>query len=319
VVLCPLLYTSPPKKTNVVGLFTKNTENWWWLPGFRDGEMAQQLLRTSRVLKGVGIHSGKMSALQLVPQSSTTNRIFFRQGAVEVQASSERVTGTGLLRTELGPFQTVEHLLGALWGMNVTSCMVDLTPESSTEIPIMDGSALPFVEAMEDILVPSIETRPFFMVKQPIRVESSDGKSFVDMIPQPSAKKVLSIQAEVDFDGHPEDFLFERNWDDIRPSIEVFKRDIAPARTFAFERDIAQLHAKGLGLGGNKDNCIIFSSTQESMNTKLRFINERARHKMLDILGDFSLLGPLRLVAQIRAVRPGHGINQQAVRALLRG
>ena len=299
--------------------------------------MSRVITQISRALHGVGIHSGKNVSIKLMPLNGKHNKggvVLKHKDQQLIPALAKHVQQTDF-QTVVGPFATVEHVLAALWGMNVRDGVIEvdsiiegrgpsfLDNKTTIEFPIMDGSSQEFVEWIEQASSSSateeVDSRPLLILKHPIHVESQDGKSFVDVLPQPANKMAFSVEVKVDFNGHHESFEFERDWNDVDKSIDVFKREIAPARTFAFEHEIPFLHAKNLGLGGNAHNCVIFSSqaVNEPVNTKLRFPNERARHKMLDVLGDFALVGPYRLVAKVVANRPGHGINHRTVCALL--
>ncbi len=257
---------------------------------------------------GVGLHSGKPATLALAPAAPDAGISFVRRDrGVEIPARAQNVVDT-TLSTSLGlggvQIATVEHVLAALAGMGIDNCRVEV---EGPEIPILDGSAAPFVYLVQEagIRLQRLGKR-FLLLQRP--VELRDGDKLARVEPSPE----MSIRFTVDFD-HPliTDQSFEFVFSDRR-----FAREVAPARTFCLLRDVERMKSAGLARGGSLDNAIVVDEFSILNPGGLRFPDEFARHKVLDAMGDLMLLG-MPLIAAFTARKSGHALNQALVRRML--
>ncbi len=268
----------------------------------------QNTLTRDIATSGIGIHSGKRIQLRLLPAAENTGVVFRRTdcGGMEIPALASHVSSVELATT-LGrddvTISTVEHLLAALRICNVDNLIVEL---DGSEVPILDGSALPFMRLIEATgLRQQAASRRVFVVTAPLSVELG-GKS-IRVSPYPGLRVSYAIDFAHGAIGH------QRL--DLEVDQQSFERELASARTFALERDVAALHQRGLGLGGHQDNCVIFGDTGPA-NTTLRFADEPVRHKALDAIGDLSLLGA-PLWGHVEVERGGHQVHYSMTEALL--
>ncbi|MFL5301388.1 MAG: UDP-3-O-acyl-N-acetylglucosamine deacetylase [Anaeromyxobacteraceae bacterium] len=257
---------------------------------------------------GVGLHTGMPATLSLAPAAPDTGIVFVRRDlGVEIPARADNVVDT-TLSTTLGVnsarVATVEHVLAALTGMGVDNCRVEV---DGPEIPILDGSAAPFVYLVREAGVRQQRPGKRFLLLQRA-VEVRDGDKLARLEPA----QEMSIRFTVDFD-HPlvTDQSFDFTFSDRR-----FAREVAPARTFCFVRDIERMKAAGLAKGGTLENAIVIDDFSILNPGGLRFPDEFARHKVLDAVGDLSLVG-MPLIAAFTARKSGHAMNQALVRKLL--
>ncbi len=257
---------------------------------------------------GVGLHSGKPATLTLAPAAADAGITFVRMDVgVEVVARSGSVADTTLSTTiGTGPARvsTVEHVLAALTGMGIDNCRVEV---DGPEIPILDGSAAPFVALIREAGVRTLRAgKRFLVLQRPVEVR--DGDRFARLEPSES----LSIDFTADFD-HPliTDQAFRFHFSD-----RVFAREVARARTFCFLRDIETMKSMGLARGGSLENAIVVDDFSILNPEGLRFPDEFARHKVLDALGDLTLAG-LPVIGAFTARKSGHGLNQALVRKVL--
>lgn len=257
---------------------------------------------------GVGLHSGRPVTLTLAPAPADSGVTFVRMDlGVEIPARSAHVADTTLstnLAVGKARVHTVEHVLAALFGMGVDNCRVEV---DGPEIPILDGSAAPFVALIRQAGVAEQRAgKQFILVER--HVEVRDGDKVASLEPA----EALSIEFTVDF-KHPlvTDQAFRMTLSD-----RAFEREVARARTFCFLRDIEQMKAMGLARGGSLDNAIVVDEFSILNPDGLRFPDEFARHKVLDAVGDLALLG-LPVIGHFRAYKSGHGLNQALVRKVL--
>lgn len=270
--------------------------------------MKQQTLAKPAQLAGVGLHTGATVTLRIEPAHSGGFQ-FQRTdlpGSEPVPARADLVAdtrrGTSLARNGV-EVHTVEHLLAALAGLGVHHARILL---DGPEVPILDGSALPFAEAILAAGLSEVGGQlPALSPAQPVVVTA--GKSSVSILAAEHLE--ISCVSADDRGFHCQ----EASWL-ITP--EVFLREIAPARTFTFFEDIAQLLASGKIKGGSLDCAIVVKDGVAQANGGLRFPDEFVRHKILDLIGDLALAGP-NLRARVSAIRPGHTLNNQAARKLL--
>ena len=261
---------------------------------------AQRTLRRSISCAGIGLHSGREVRLSLEPAPADAG-IRFRRcdlGGLEVPATVQHVGGinyaTGLTLDAV-KVDTVEHLLAALVSLGIDNVVVEL---SSPEVPIMDGSASPFIAMIEQAGVRQLGTpRRYLKVLRPLSL--SRGDKSIAIYPSDHFKVTYSIA----FD-HP---LLHHQSKTIEITDTSFVEEIAPARTFTFLKEVDMLRQQGLALGGSLDNAIVIGETGV-LNGALRFEDEFVRHKILDVIGDMALLG-YPLVGHLVAHRGGHALH----------
>jgi UDP-3-O-[3-hydroxymyristoyl] N-acetylglucosamine deacetylase len=274
----------------------------------------QTTLRDQAVLNGIGVHSGLPVTLTLHPAEANTGLRFIRTGFGsgrdrEVCADIGAVTATEfatVLGDASGPLvSTAEHVLAALRGLGVDNAVVEI---DGPEAPIMDGSAAPFVAAVDQVgLEPLDAPRRFVRVHKPIRVALKDAYGEI----RPYARG-FRVEAEIEFD-HPS--IGRQSLAlDVRP--DTFRREIARARTFGFMRDVAKLWGAGYALGASLENTLVVAENRVLNPEGLRFPNEFVRHKMLDAVGDLALAGA-PLLAAYRTVHGGHKLNYAVLSALM--
>jgi UDP-3-O-[3-hydroxymyristoyl] N-acetylglucosamine deacetylase len=274
----------------------------------------QTTLRDQAVLNGIGVHSGLPVTLILHPAEANTGLRFIRSGFGggrdrEVCAEIGSVTATEfatVLGDASGPLvSTAEHVLAALRGLGVDNAVVEI---DSPEAPIMDGSAAPFVAAIDQVGLESLAApRRFIRVLKPVRVALKN--AFGEIRPY---ARGFRIEAEIAFD-HPA-IGRQTLALDVRP--DTFRREIARARTFGFMRDVAKLWSAGYALGASLENTLVVAENRVLNPEGLRFPNEFVRHKMLDAVGDLALAGA-PLLGAYRTVHGGHKLNYAVVSALM--
>jgi UDP-3-O-[3-hydroxymyristoyl] N-acetylglucosamine deacetylase len=257
---------------------------------------------------GVGLHSGQPATLTLAPAAPDSGITFVRMDlGQEIPAHSANVADTTLstnLRLGSARVNTVEHVLSALSGMGIDNCRVEV---DGPEIPILDGSAAPFVALIcQGEIAEQRRGKRFLVIERPVEVR--DGEKVARLEPAES----LSFEFTVDF-KHPlvTDQAFRFAFSD-----RAYEREVARARTFCFLRDIEQMKAVGLAKGGSLDNAIVVDEFSILNPEGLRFPDEFARHKVLDAIGDLSLAG-LPVIGHFRAYKSGHGLNQALVKKVL--
>jgi UDP-3-O-[3-hydroxymyristoyl] N-acetylglucosamine deacetylase len=200
--------------------------------------------------------------------------------------------------------QTVEHILSALAGLEIDNAYLEI---QGNEIPATDGSSAPFVDMIEECRVtPQDEPRHYIKIIQPIHVE--DGQRSITV--HPSALPRISYV--IDF-PHP---LIQQQTYQHSCTPQEFRKNIAAARTFAFRQEVESLWSNGLGLGGSLHNTVVFSESGLVNDGELRFQNECVRHKVLDLIGDLSLLG-FPVIGHVEAKRAGHLLHTQLIQAIL--
>jgi UDP-3-O-[3-hydroxymyristoyl] N-acetylglucosamine deacetylase len=274
----------------------------------------QTTLREQIAVSGVGVHSGKPATLTLHPADDDAGIIFQRvatDGSIarEIRADVRAVTATEfatVLGDASGPLcSTAEHLLAALRGLYVDNVIVEI---DGPEVPIMDGSAAAFVDALDQAgLTTRALPRRFIEVLKPVRV--SKGDAFGELRPYAHG---FRVEAEIDFD-HP--LIGQQALAlDIEP--DSFRREIARARTFGFMKDVAKLWSAGYARGATLENTLVVTEDRVLNQDGLRFADEFVRHKVLDAIGDLALAGQ-PLLAAYRTIRGGHKLNHAVLSALM--
>jgi UDP-3-O-[3-hydroxymyristoyl] N-acetylglucosamine deacetylase/3-hydroxyacyl-[acyl-carrier-protein] dehydratase len=294
----------------------------------------QQTLRKSYTFEGKGLHTGKVARMIVGPAPVDTGIIFRRTDlgeGVQIEALAENVSSTARSTTISNgeaSVSTIEHLLSALTGMGVDNAYVDI---DNVEVPILDGSAKPYIDAIwADGFEQQDAPRRYIELKETVEIVNEEKGSRVRIEPA----EEFSYDIKVDFNSRVLGVQNAR-WD----SSVVYPKEIGVCRTFVFFHEIEFLFKNGLVKGGDVDNAIVIVEhpvTNEQVegisrlfnvpalevredgylsNLKLRFSNECARHKLLDLIGDLRLCGGF-LKAKVTAEKAGHGINTTAAKAV---
>jgi UDP-3-O-[3-hydroxymyristoyl] N-acetylglucosamine deacetylase len=269
---------------------------------------AQRTVRRQISCVGIGLHSGNKVNLTLKPASANFGIRFRRTdvGGHEVPATIQHLAGiqlaTGLARNEVS-VETVEHLLAALVSMGIDNVLVEL---NSPEVPIMDGSAAPFIYLIQEAGVKRLQTaRKFLKIVRPIAISRGDKR--IALYPSDHFKVTYSISYD-----HP---LLRHQSRTLRITEHSFIEEIAPARTFTFLKDVEMMRQNGLALGGSLENAIVLGETG-ILNNALRFDDEFVRHKILDAVGDLALVG-YPVVGHLVAHRAGHALHTEFATKIL--
>ncbi|NHA16067.1 UDP-3-O-acyl-N-acetylglucosamine deacetylase [Thioalkalivibrio sp. XN279] len=273
----------------------------------------QRTLKNTIRATGVGLHTGEKVLMTLGPAPVNSGIVFRRTdlaGAPEVRADGmlvrETTLGTTLMQDDVR-VATVEHLMSAFAGLGIDNAVVEL---SATEVPIMDGSAGPFVFLMQSAgIAEQSAAKRFIRIRRPVEVR--DGDKWARFEPYDGFK----IDFEIEFD-HP---VFKRHHQRavIDFATTSFLREISRARTFGFMRDMEFLRSMNLGRGGSLDNAIVLDEYRILNEDGLRYENEFVRHKILDAIGDLYLLGH-SVIGAFSGYKSGHGLNNQLLRELVR-
>ncbi len=272
----------------------------------------QRTLKNVIRATGIGLHTGEKIYLTLRPAPVDAGIVFRRidlDETVEIKATPQNVTETTLSTTlSEGDVKvsTVEHLLSAIAGLGVDNAYIDLT---SAEVPIMDGSASPFVFLIQSAgLVEQAKPKKFIRIIKPVVVEAEGKWARFDPFDG------FKVSFKIDFD-HP--VLKESGQDsEIDFSTTSFLKEISRARTFGFIRDLEALRAKNLALGGSLDNAIVVDDYRVLNEDGLRYKDEFVKHKILDAIGDLYLLGH-SLIGAFTGYKSGHALNNALLLELL--
>jgi UDP-3-O-[3-hydroxymyristoyl] N-acetylglucosamine deacetylase len=274
--------------------------------------VGQRTLKNSIRATGVGLHTGKKVLMTLRPAPPDTGIVFRRTDLpqmVDVVAHAENV-GDTTLGTTLGRgsarVSTVEHLLSAFAGLGIDNAIVEL---SAPEVPIMDGSAGPFVFLLQSAgIEEQSEPKHFIRIKKRLRVE--DGDKWAEFSPFDGFK----VNFEIEF-NHP---IFKRRAQKASMDFSTtsFLKEVSRARTFGFMRDLEWLRERNLALGGNLDNAVVLDDFRVLNEDGLRYEDEFVKHKILDAIGDLYLLGH-SLIGEFSGHKSGHALNNRLLRGLL--
>ena len=272
----------------------------------------QRTLKNVIRAMGVGLHTGKKVYLTL-RSAPIDSGIRFRRvdldEPVEILARPEKVGDTSLSTTLVEGdvrISTVEHLLSAIAGLGIDNAYIDL---SADEVPIMDGSAGPFVFLIQSAgIVEQNAAKKFIRIKKEVRVE--EGDKWVEFAPFNGFK----VSFQIDFD-HP---LFKQHMQTcvINFSTTSYVKEVSRARTFGFQKDIEYLRSSNLALGGSQDNAIVLDDYRVLNEDGLRYNNEFVKHKILDSIGDLYLLGH-SLIGAFSGYKSGHALNNRLLRTLV--
>ncbi|MCA0275321.1 MAG: UDP-3-O-acyl-N-acetylglucosamine deacetylase [Proteobacteria bacterium] len=268
----------------------------------------QTTLKSRATLSGIGVHSGKPVSIHFLPADADTGVVFHVDGQ-EFRAIVSEVGATDLC-TLLGDpagvhVATIEHLMAALFGLGIDNLVIEV---EGAEIPILDGSAAQFVEAIDQAGIETLDVkRRYIRVLKPVRIES--GASWAEFRPYGGTR----FEVEIDFESPAigrQSFASDINDD-------IFRKEISRARTFGFMKDVERLWAAGYALGSSLENSVVIGDDDHIINMEgLRFSNEFVRHKTLDAMGDLALAGA-RFIGCFRSYRGGHRLNASALRRLL--
>jgi UDP-3-O-[3-hydroxymyristoyl] N-acetylglucosamine deacetylase len=270
--------------------------------------MLQTTILRSSSAEGVGLHTGVFGHIRLTPAPADTGIVFRRidldNFPIEAQGHNvARVSYATSLMKQGVLLSTTEHLLAAIYSCGIDNVFIDI---DSIEIPILDGSAEPFMQMLEHSGVRKLRRkRRYLKVLQPLEVVEGDRR--IGIYPADE----FHVRCYVDF-PHP---LVGQQEVEMVVNPETFRHLLARARTFCFERDIAPLRSMGLIRGGSLENAIVLTN-DGVMNGPLRFPDEFGRHKALDLIGDLALAG-LPLLARVEAHKAGHALHTQLVSRLL--
>jgi len=274
--------------------------------------MRQRTLRHSIKATGISLHTGEKVFMTLKPAPVDTGIVFRRidlDPVLELPALAENVGDTTLstsLVVGAGRVATVEHLMAALAGLGVDNAIIDLT---AGEVPIMDGSAAPFVFLLQSAgVVEQDALKKFVRIKRKLTVENAD--KVASLLPYEGFK----VSFTIDFD-HPV-FHDRKAHAELDFSTASFEREVSRARTFGFLHEIEYLRSRGLARGGSVENAIVVDEYRILNQEGLRYEDEFVRHKVLDAVGDLYLLGHA-LIGEFRAYKSGHALNNALVRALI--
>lgn len=268
--------------------------------------LKQQTIAKEVVYTGVGLHSGKEVHMKLLPAQEDTGIVFVRtdmpgQPLVHAVASSVTATVRATTIEENGvKFFTIEHLMSAFHAACIDNCRVELDSE---EPPVADGASLEFLDLLASAgITEQTKNRREIVIDRVYRVD--DGDRFVMVVPYDGLRVSFTS-----LNPHP---LVGTQYSDAVLEGDTYRKEIAPARTIAYEKEIEALHSMGLGLGGTLENVIVYND-EKWLNT-LRFPDELVRHKVLDVLGDLRLAGIIR--GHVIAVKSAHALNAQLAKKI---
>ena len=272
----------------------------------------QRTIKTTIRATGVGLHTGKKVYMTLRPSGANTGIIFRRVDIdknIDIPAKAELVgettLGTTLIKDGV-KVHTVEHLMSALAGLGIDNIVIEL---SASEVPIMDGSAGPFVFLIQSAGIEEQDAaKKFIKIKKKIRIEEDD--KWAELSPF----KGFKVDFEIGF-NHPVFNKLEQKAS-IDFSSTSFLKEVSRARTFGFLKDIEKLRENNLTLGGSMDNAIVLDDFRILNEDGLRYSNEFVIHKILDAIGDSYLLGH-SLIGKYAAKKSGHCLNNKLMRALI--
>jgi UDP-3-O-[3-hydroxymyristoyl] N-acetylglucosamine deacetylase len=269
----------------------------------------QKTIARSLNITGVGLHSGRPVSMSIHPAAANQGLKFIRTDLPDrpqVRAHFTRVVDTTRATTLAegeATLATVEHLLSAFYGLGIDNAIVEV---DGPEIPIMDGSAKPFVDLLMQADSSSLPwPRTYLVVHKTIEVSNGDG--WMRVVPgQPRIMYAINFP-------HP---LIRRQRYSVPLDSDHFRREIAPARTFGFLKEVQYLQSQGLARGGSLDNALVLDDSNVLNPGGLRFPEEFVRHKILDALGDLALLG-LPILGRLEVSRGSHDLHQQFIQQLI--
>ncbi len=273
----------------------------------------QQTIARDVSFKGIGLHTGLPVSLRVTPAPIHTGITFVRtdlphRPAIPATVAHAVDAGRGPRRSTIAKdgveVQTVEHLMAALWGGGIDNAYIEV---SGVEVPGLDGSALPFLQQLKAAgAVAQGAPQKVFTLREPVFV--GDGEAFVGVFPDPT----LRISYTLSYADHP---MLRSQFADVALNGQAFEETVAPARTFCLKREVEALRAAGFGKGATAENTLVLAE-EGLVNNTLRFPDEFARHKVLDLVGDLYLLGA-HLRGHVVAIKSGHGLNVRLLKRLM--
>lgn len=270
----------------------------------------QHTIKNSVGAEGIGLHSGVPVAVKIHPAPADTGIIFRRvdvEPVHEIRLQPDKIVETPLctkLVDHKFSIQTIEHLLSALAGMEIDNIYIDLNGD---EIPMMDGSAAPFVFLIETAgRCEQTSARKILKIKKPVRI--AEGDKYVEFLPHDH----FCLEIEIDF-PHP---VIQKSKQSIKFDFSpmAYSKEVSRARTFGMAAQLEELHQKGLALGASLENAVGLSTTEVMNPEGLRTTDEFVRHKLLDAIGDLYVTGPIQ--GLYRAFKPSHSLNNRLLRTL---
>lgn len=266
----------------------------------------QFTIKEEKVLAGIGLHSGKEVTMRIKPAPENSGIVFIRvdlPGRPCIPAQVVNVSDTRRATTlgwETAKVHTAEHLLAALSAQGIDNLYIEM---DSAEPPVVDGSSLPFIKLLEAAgVIEQQAVRSVIKITEPIWVRQGD--RYLVALPYEGFRVSCLF-----INPHP---LIGTQYGDFEINGENFCKEISPARTIGFMHEVEALQAQGLALGGSPDNAIVYD--HDTVLTPLRFEDEVVRHKILDIIGDLALLGPIQ--AHIIAAKSSHALNTELARCI---
>lgn len=271
--------------------------------------MLEKTIRETVSCRGIGLHTGKEIQLRLIPADRGQGIVFVRKdlGGIRIPANAEHVVPSNfatILEAEGATVQTVEHLLAAVSALEIDNLVIEL---DGAEVPALDGSAFPFITLLQKAgWVEQNKNRSFIEILKPMTV-SENGKS-VSIYPG----SAFEVSCHIDFD-HP---LIAQQSYRYWHSRSAFIGELSSARTFGFLKDYTFLKSRGLALGGSLDNTVVVGEDEILNEQGLRYSDEFVRHKVLDLIGDFVMLGK-PILGRIEAHCSGHHLHAQLVKSIV--
>ena len=272
-------------------------------------DLQQTTLAAEASYTGIGLHSGREVHMVLKPAPADTGLVFVRtdlEGQPQIHATASNVTSTMRATTveENGcKVFTIEHLMSAFHALRIDNCYIEIDAE---EPPVADGSSLAFFQKMKDAGVTKLAAeRKEIVIDKVYRIDDEESNRFVMVLPYDGFR--------VSFTSVNPHKLIGVQYENFEISPDVYEREIAPARTIAYEQEIEALRNMGLGLGGTLESVIVYND--EGWLNPLHFEDELVRHKILDVIGDLRLAGPIR--GHVIAVASGHALNTNLAKKLV--
>jgi UDP-3-O-[3-hydroxymyristoyl] N-acetylglucosamine deacetylase len=272
-------------------------------------DLQQTTLAAEASYTGIGLHSGREVHMVLKPAPADTGLVFVRtdlEGQPQIHATASNVTSTMRATTveENGcKVFTIEHLMSAFHALRIDNCYIEIDAE---EPPVADGSSLAFFQKMKDAGVKELAAeRKEIVIDKVYRIDDEESNRFVMVLPYDGFR--------VSFTSVNPHKLIGVQYENFEISPELYEQEIAPARTIAYEQEIEALRNMGLGLGGTLESVIVYND--EGWLNPLHFEDELVRHKILDVIGDLRLAGPIR--GHVIAVASGHALNTNLAKKLL--
>ena len=274
-------------------------------------EVWEKTIKKEISFSGIGLHSGQKVKINFLPAEAKTGIVFRRldlPGQPEIEVYPENVVATDRCTTLGRKFKggkivvkTVEHLMASIWYMGIDNLVIEIKGD---EIPIMDGSARPFIETLKKVGVMNLNiSKNIFQPQKTIKVKETE-KNFLVLLPYDGYK----ISFILDYDNQ----VIGTQFYDYEAGSGSFFSEVAQARTFGFKKNIEKLHEQGLALGGSLENVLLLD--EQSPVNEPRFTNEPVKHKVLDLIGDMALNGFIQ--GHIIAIRSGHSLNVQLAKKI---